>query len=139
MAKAPSIALKSEDFAGLLADYPGEGDALLRSLNRFGTGVGAALNRGLTLADNVAAQVVDLEVAAPVANVKVALKLPTGRRAQGVEVIYGRNITVRNTPTGIGAAPWVDWRDDGSQLIIEAIAGLTSGQRYSLRLLIWGQ
>jgi hypothetical protein len=137
MAKAPTIALKSEDFADLLADYQ-EADALLRAINRFGTGVSAALNRGLTLAENQCAQVVDVDVDGSAPTLSVQLKLPTGRKAQGVTVIYGRDITNRNAPTGIGGAPWVDWREDKGQVVIEGITGLTAAHKYTLRLLIWG-
>lgn len=138
MAKAPSISLKSEDFAQILSDYP-EADALLRNITRFGTGVGSALNRGLTLAENLCAQVADVDVDGTSPAISVQLKLPTGRKVQGVTVIYGRDITNRSAPTGIGGAPWVDWREDKGQLVIEGITGLTSGQKYTLRLLIWGQ
>jgi len=139
MAKAPSLALKSEDFADLIADYP-ELDGLLRNLNRLGTGTGSALHRGLTLTENMATQVADVVIddgATP--TLSVALKLPQGRKVFGVTVIQGRDITARSAPAAIGGAPWIDWHEDNGKLVIEGITGLTASRKYSLRLLIWGE
>jgi len=139
MAKVPTISLKSEDFADLLSDYP-EVDGLLRNVNRFGVGTSAALNRGLTVAENVSAQIAEVTIsdgATPA--ISVALKLPQGRKVQGVTVIQGRDITNRSAPAAIGGAPWVDWHEDGGKLVIEGITGLTASRKYQLRLLIWGE
>lgn len=251
MAKSPTLALKAEDYAKILADYP-EMDALLRNLTRLGTGTNGALNRGLTVSENFAAQVADIDVApssdwqtatyagawgtfagppagmtaqyvklenglvrlrglvvggatgttvftlptdyAPDRQItlpaetsallsatvtigttgtvvvafagapawisldagtfvaadrhpeindstgqKVKLSLPAGRKVQGVQVLKARDVTNRSNPTHVGNPPWVDWHEDGGQLIIEHISGLSPARKYQVRLLIWGQ
>jgi len=244
--KSQPLSLKQEDFKDLVGDYP-EVERLLLRLNNFGTGVTSSLARGLTLGENVAAQIADIEVTPaddwqtvsyqngwttfagdPVAQyvklegglvrvrgritpgssgtvafampadfapsrtiyqsavtsgiaqaqvqvgttgnvtvsyigapswvsldsttfvaadrhpdtndhtaTKVKLTLPQGKRPRGVTVIRARDFTNR-TEEHVGTNPWVDWYDDGGQLVIEHIAGLAPGRTYRLRLLIWG-
>jgi hypothetical protein len=246
VSKSVPLSLKREDFQELADDYP-EVERLLQRLNNFGTGVSSSLSRGLTLGENVAAQVADITatpsddwIAATYQNswatfagdpatqyvklenglvrmrgriiggatgtvaftipadfapdrtiyqsalssatqparatigttgtvtidflgaptwiavdgvsfvaadrhpdtndhtaMKVKLTLPSGRRPKGVTVIRARDVT-NKTEEHVGVNPWVDWYDDGGQLVIEHIAGLAPGRTYNLRLLIWG-
>lgn len=62
MSKSQPLNLKREDYDALVTDYP-EVEELLRRLNTFGTGVSGSLGKGLTLGENLAAQVADIVVA----------------------------------------------------------------------------
>lgn len=61
MSKSQPLNLKREDYEELATDYP-EVEDLLRRLNSFGTGVSGSLGKGLTLGENLAAQVADITV-----------------------------------------------------------------------------
>lgn len=143
MAKAPSFNLKAEDFAKLREDYP-EFDALLRNLNRFATAVNASLNRGTTFAENMASQepVVEFDTDASAAllnpPIKIALKLPAGRKPKHVTVTGAVTVdanTKREEPVSlVGPA----WAQDGASLVISGFGLLAASKHYRVTLLVVG-
>jgi hypothetical protein len=73
----------------------------------------------------------------PAFPMKVALKLPQGRKVIGCTALNSRDTTTRE-PTHSGNPLWVDWHETGGQLVIENISGLAPSRKYAVKLLIWG-
>lgn len=132
--------LRGEDFPDL------EGDRLLRllrALNGVIGQVGSALNRGLTVAENLAAQVREVTVRDldPAKPLTVDVDLP-GRRRPGL-VLVGRCEDVTDVPTttptpaSCGAPAWsATTTKSGHAIALHAVSGLTAGRTYRLKLLV---
>ena len=143
MAKAPTFNLKNEDFQKLLQDYP-EMEGLIRNLNRFATSVSGALNRGNTFAENIASQEADVDFesddSSSVANapIKVALKLPTGRKPKHVSITRAAIVDATSraeTPTTLAGPAWAT---DGTNLLVSGFGLLAASTKYRVTLLIVG-
>jgi hypothetical protein len=147
MAKPPSLSLKSEDYAKLMADYP-EFEALIRNVNRFATQVTASLNRGSTFADNIASQEASftfdtdgtgaLSFPGGQTSLTLALKLPQGIKAKHVTITKAVQVdpsTRTETPVVLTGLAWAT---SGANLVITGVGGTAASKRYRANLLIVG-
>ena len=141
MARAPTFNLKLEDFAKILEDYP-QFEVLLRNINRFATQVNASLNRGTTFSENIPSQEASLEFdtdagsAVLNAPIKLALRLPAGRKPRHVTVTRAATVatdTRKETPVSlVGPA----WSVDGNTLLVSGFGLLTASKHYRATILV---
>lgn len=141
MARAPTFQLKYEDFSKLLSDYP-QFELLLRNLNNFATQVNGSLNRGTTFSENIPSQEASLEFdtdasgAVLNAPIKLALKLPAGRKPKHVTVTRAATVdadTRKESPVSVvGPA----WSTDGATLVVSGFGLLVASKHYRLTMLI---
>jgi hypothetical protein len=147
MAKAPTLSLKSEDFAKLLADYP-EFEGLLRNVNRFATEVTSSLNRGSTFADNIASQEAPLTFDTTAGNtitfpggqtsLQIALKLPQGIKAKHVTITHAVSVNPATREEAPVVLSGPAWTTSGTSLLVSAIGNTVASTRYRANLLIVG-
>jgi hypothetical protein len=143
MSKVPTLNLKAEDLADLVADYP-EAEGLLRNLTRFATGTTAALSRGQTFAENIASQeasvTFDTDGSSAILNapIKIALKLPAGKRAKHVLLTQAVSINTSNRQETAVALYGPGWATDGTSLLVSALGNLGASTHYRIGLLIIG-
>lgn len=131
MAKAPNIKRL------LVEDFPGQSewiDKLLQPLNQLSVTVQTALNRGLSLKDNlgVSQLEVTLDTSQPSA---FPLVLRHGAASVfGLQLVYA--FDTGNNPPALPAVT-AHWEDLGDgRLKITNIAGLVAGRTYNLRFLV---
>jgi hypothetical protein len=143
MARAPTFALKYEDYSKLLEDYP-QFEVLLRNLNRFATQVDSSLNRGTTFAENIPSQEMavefDTDAGSLVLNapIRVALKLPAGRKPKHVTVTRAETVdatTRKETPVSLAGPAW---STDGATLLISGFGALEASKHYKVTVLVIG-
>lgn len=143
MAKAPTLNLKAEDLADLIADYP-EAEGLLRNLTRFATGATAGMNRGMTFAENIASQeaslTFDTDGSSAIVNspLRLALKLPAGRKAKHVLLTQAVTISATTREETPVALYGPGWKTDGTSLLVSAVGNLSASTRYRATVLIIG-
>jgi len=133
MAKLPPIKrIVRED----LKDAPAWIDRLITPLNAFMEAVYSALDRDLTVGENVAGEIKTIQVKAGAAATDNTFTFTTTTRRTPKVCAIGRVERVENIYTPITAAVGLDWRFDAGQIIISSIAGLTNGETYNITLLI---
>ena len=130
MARIPSIKrLVVEDFA----DQKSWIGKLFLILNQFLGVTVAALNRGITVNDNMAAQttVLNIDLSQPIPYpVSFLNTIPGQPRIVGVTIW---NVTENSgSPATITNATSLAWTYSGNQISIQNVAGLTTGKKYFL-------
>lgn len=108
------------------------------SVNSFADDVLNALNKNISVSDNLNINKKTIIITVdptgkPVSNPKIT----TGLNAicTGISVIRAVNNTNSTiTPT---QCPFITFSDDGGQLTIQKITGLTPNQQYSLNIILW--
>jgi hypothetical protein len=125
MAKLPAInQIKKEDF-------PDQGwiEKLLSPINSFMRSVYQALNKGITVGDNLSGQSKTIDfVYSASGSVSFAWNSPSRPEHVWVTgvVSYGAQPT---------AAVWANWTFDGTAVTLNQITGLTAGERYKLTVI----
>lgn len=133
MAALPQIKrLTREDFK----DAPDWINRLLYPINLFFDAVYSALNKGLNFQQNFAAQIQSFTITAGVAatdnTANFILTMTT--KPQGLILL---NASLQNgSLTPIGAAVYLDWNYDGTNINISSITGLTNGTIYTFTVLV---
>jgi len=130
VAKAPNIKRL------LLEDFPEQSDwieKLILTINQLSVTIATALNRGLTLRDNLQVGYIELSIDLSQPTM-LPLQVKHGLASVwGLQMVYafcssGDQTLIRDTS--------VVWEDLGDgRLLINALPGLTLGQKYNLRFL----
>ena len=129
MARLPDIKrIRKEDFDKKYYDLL---DGLLYAINTFFESVVAALNRGLTFRENMAAQVQDITAVAPINN--TTFKREVGLTCSGIIVVSVVNVS--NPGEILTTAPFAQFVNTDAGIRVTNITGLTAGQRYRIRLI----
>ncbi len=131
MARIPPIKrLSTEDFK----DQTSWIGKLLTPLNEFMSTTVAALNRGLTFSDNLAAQVKTLTITASADAYPLKFLCTLNSRPQGLWIVSVRDHA--STPLTLTTAVFADWDYANGQVIINNITGLTAGRKYDICVII---
>lgn len=124
-----SLELRREDFPDLSTGE--RTDRLLRQLNRFGSEVVQALNRGLTFADNIASEVRTVDVALPFPVRFKSSVLPSLVLIGGAWDVTDKS----ETPVSLNSVAW-SRSSKGDEIVISDIGGVSAGKKYRVRLVI---
>jgi hypothetical protein len=111
-------------------DVPVWLDKLAIIINSFFQNVYALLNGRLKFVENIQAEIVTLELRAPVAGTRFKTKI---QQVEGILLLGIKGIgksAVFTTPPVIRA------RQDGMEIVIDDLSGLTSAQLYSVKVLV---
>jgi hypothetical protein len=132
MAKLPPFKrLIMEDFPSKYQDLL---DKLLYGINQFFESVSNSLNKNISFEDNIACQVKELVLTAPITQAKPASFVNTlGRPCRGVLLINAENLSDANSP--LTAAPFIQFTGAADQIVITNISGLTSGKQYRIKII----
>lgn len=119
----------------LIEDFPDQDKTFLGNLfyiiNQGFESVTTALNRNLTFEDNFKAQIKEIKVTAPFTDaifVKNDLNVP-------VRDVIITNVTNLTDTTLLTAAPFLELDNNGEQLKIKNVVGLTAGKTYRIRFI----
>lgn len=107
-------------------------------INPFFTSIVNALNKSLTFQDNFNANIVNIEVNAPI-NAANPVTVKTGLRSncQGIIIISVLNSTSSSTP--LSGAPFIEFiNSDTGQIQINNITGLVASNSYVIRAILLG-
>jgi hypothetical protein len=127
----PVKTLRREDFQAQ-ADWIGR---LLQPLNEFMSAVQTALNRDLTVADNLRAQIAEVSITEnQTYPLGIKLTLPNGALGLAVLRAYEKN----NPSNTIGSAVWADWEALKGEVRLNGLTGLSASKSYKVVLLIFG-
>lgn len=119
-----------------LKDAPEWIDRLLDPLNSFMEAVYAALDRDLTIGDNVSGETKVFQIKAGALATDNTFTFTTTAKRTPKHVIPTRVEKVAVVYEPLGVVVGIDWRFDAGQIIIDAIAGLTTGSTYNITLLV---
>lgn len=130
MAQLPPIKrIVKEDFS----DQPWA-EKLLWPINRFMESVFGALDKGLTLGENLSAEIKTLTFTD--ADFPIRFNVNTPRRPTDVLVTR----IFRTDGTALASAITLDWSPgDGNIVIINNILGLVATEQYTARFLVFGE
>lgn len=118
----------AKEFAGLI-------DTLSFTINNGVEILYQALNKSLTLKDNIACTVKDVQVelrADGSIRAPVSFSLDTSNRILGLLVLNATN--VNNSSILPDSAPFVSYSQSGKTVTISAVKGLPSGQTFNLTI-----
>ena len=123
----------------IMEDFPQKYQDLLSKLlyriNNAFEQTSAALNNGLTVAENMAAQETVLDVTGPV-NAANPVYFKSNLKGTCKGILCVEALTTSGTPpTG---SPFFTFEMSGSNIKVTNITNLTNGSRYSLRLYCFG-
>ena len=132
MAQIPSTKrFTMEDFK----DQQGWIGRLLTPLNEFMQSVTFALSNQLTIKDNLAQEIKDVEVSVTATNMyPIYFKCKFSTRA--VAMWVGNAVEIAGSPAVITNPVYIDWEYVNGQVKINNISGLTVGKRYRLTLVV---
>lgn len=126
MSRLPALkSLKTEDFP---KDQQGWIPRLLQPLNQFMLTVYQLLNGNLQFGNNIRAQIQEFTFEGS----EVRFQSEIGR-PQGLVLISIQDISA--SPTAITAACQPLWTYQGTQVVIQDVLGVSSGQKYRIRVL----
>lgn len=125
MAKLPPL---KEIQLSDLPDAPSWVGRLLLTINSFMRNVWQALDKRLTLQDNLDAKIVSILV--PGSDPTGSFKNPLTRPAAGVILLQAKSVDIPSNAVGIV------WEQIGNDIEILRVSGLTTGELYSLKLLV---
>ena len=135
MAKIPAIKKLSKE------DFPKVDEKFINALNQILEAQYTALNRGLTIKDNVSGDVLTLTIEkGRTISVSNPLKVSWSLKTAPVAVWVGSISKSNSTTTGATYAPSIEWYYDssGKQICIPKVFGITNpdtNATYSLTLL----
>lgn len=128
----PVNRISREDIKGA----PAWVDRMIHILNDFMQGVYSALNKNLSIGDNVIGEFKDFELKAGAnADDNTFTFITKVANPKGVVVIAATQDAASYTP--ITSAVWCSWRLGNGQIIIDAITGLTNGATYKIRVRVY--
>lgn len=128
MAKISLTRILSDDFP---KEYKALLDKLLYKINQSFEQTNNALNNGLTVADNMSAQEMLLDVTAPV-NTTNPIYFKNSMKSGCKMILCGYAETISGTPpTG---TPFFTFEGSGANIKVTNITNLTDGSRYKLRI-----
>lgn len=135
--------MKLQSFKKLVkTDYAEEFQAFVETLSgSINSGIEnlyTALNKRLTLRDNLACTVKDIEVEVNSSGIpKQTLNITTDldTRVEGIQVIYVLNKT--STTVYVTGTPFISYEITQTGIKVNHIAGLHANNKYLLRLVIW--
>jgi hypothetical protein len=108
----------------------------IKQLNLLTEQITNVLTNGITIADNMDAQLYTFQILA-----KASADLNTTSfvctMSKTPEAVIIGNIYTTGTTTVMTTAPHVFWTVNGKKIIINSITGLTSGTNYSLTLVVF--
>lgn len=134
MAALPPIKrITKEDLGGA----PAWIDRLLYPLNLFLNTIYGALNKNITLSENIDCQLASFTVIAGAAAINNTAKFMLTLKHPPTMLIVGSAQKVTGNYTPIAAAVTVDWNYDGSAINITAITGLTNGSTYTFNVVLF--
>ena len=136
--KLPSFKLiKKTDFKDEFQDMI---DTLAFSLNNGIEELYDALNRRITLRDNIACTVKDIDVEVDVNGTPKAqtiIKTDLSTKVDGTQVILATNGT--NSANGVLGAPYITYEAIQDGIKVNNIVGLVPNNKYTLRVIIYQQ
>ena len=97
-----------------------------------------ALNRGLTIRDNMTATVKDVDVVVDsngLPSSKTSVPLDFTTKVDGVIVIMASNLT---NPNSYPDAVFISFTQQDKTIVLNKITGLTAGSKYRIRLVAFG-
>jgi uncharacterized protein with ParB-like and HNH nuclease domain len=106
-------------------------------LNPFMDSMNNSLTNQLTIADNMSAQVTMLTVtvdANGIPTVPLNIKYTLNSTAKQLWITNSQNLT--NSAVFMTGAPFLEWTQNGSQIIVNHITGLPANNQYSLTVTI---
>jgi hypothetical protein len=122
-------------------DFPKENKDLITKLgfivNPFFNFITDVLSNKLTFKDNMNAEVLDISLTAPI-NPTNQLKIKTNLKTPciGLICVYIRNET--NQSATLTTPPFIEWSQQGDQIILNNITGLTAANDYLIRVILLG-
>lgn len=119
-----------------LQEAPAWVSRLLDPINSFMESVYAALDRDLTVGENVSGETKTFQIKAGAAATDNTFTFTTTSKRTPKHVIPSRVEKVASVYEPLGVAVGIDWRFDAGQIIIASIAGLTTGSTYNITLLV---
>jgi len=126
--------LVKEDFPQKYQDLIG---SLGNVLNPALQSISIALNKGLTIQDNLLASVVNITITVDSTGTPLnPITFPSnlGSPTQHLLITQAFNLTNTNAyPTG---APFITWVDNAGQVNINNVTGLQANNQYSLRIIV---
>ncbi len=120
-------------------NYPGSPDWFTRfigDLNTFTETMWNVLNRNLTIADNLDAQVYAFSILAGAAAINNTQTFTPTLKHVPQAVIVGNCVDQASYAAALSTAVYVSWAWTGSQIQIQSITGLTSGHTYLVTLVV---
>jgi hypothetical protein len=120
-------------------NYPGSPDWFTRFLgdiNSFTETIWNALNRNLTISDNIDAQVYTFTLTAGAGASNNTTTFQTTLKHTPQAVFVGNVLNTTAYAAAPTAAVWASWSFTNPQIAINAITGLTSGQSYQITLVV---
>jgi len=115
-----------------IEDFPGADENLKRLIiyiSRFTEQVGKLIDGQLLLGENVQAQIVTINNFTPE---QLPLRFQTTIPQKTTGVLLAKIETSSNNYVNIGSAVYLDWRQDGSTILITGITGLTAATKYDM-------
>lgn len=125
-----------EDFP---AEYQDLVDKLAYPINSALESLASALNKNLTIDDNFNQQTKEFIVIVSSAGTPtpaLSFKSELKTSAKGMSIIRVENLTSPGTYPP--ALPLISFTDSSGQILIDNIAGLTSGSKYRIRVVLLG-
>ena len=133
MAKPPrTTKLKADDFKTLSKE---EGDLLTTTVNSLAEDVASAMDKRLTVQENLNAQVKTVTYT-PQASATSVTFSSLSSRPIGVLLLEARDTNSPNTAVSVTGMP--AWSYSGGQVTISSVPGLTNGTKYTLTFLVLG-
>jgi len=131
MSKLPPIRrLRTDEFP---SEYQDLTDKLVYGINQFFEPVYNALNKRLNFIDNFQALDVEVSFTAPISpNRTVSFKNDIGLPIRAVTI---RRVDNNSNSDRLQAAPFVEFENGDSQVILVSSVGFTDGITYTIRLL----
>ena len=118
------------------ADSPNWFNRFIQDINQFCETVWNALNKNLTIADNMDAQIYSTSIRAGVAAVNNAFSFVSQLKHTPQAILVGQVVDSVAYSTPLTSAVGVTWNFSTPNINITGIAGLTNGRTYNLTLVI---
>jgi hypothetical protein len=127
----------------LKTDFPSESQALIEklsySVNNGIEAVYGALNKNITLKDNILCTVKDISIEVDALGTpKANSTFTTGLT---VQIIGLQILKVDNNTNSLGyptTAPWISWTQVNNGIRIDHISGLVANNSHTIRLVVYG-
>lgn len=133
MAKAPIFRrVVRED----IPDAPDWIDIIITSMNQFFDTVRLALTRNLTFRENINSQIQDFTIvagASPTDNT-YEFALTMTKKVEGLILMQIAQESTNYTP--LTSVPYLNWHLESTDIVIDSILGLTSGETYNIKVLL---
>lgn len=126
--------LIKEDFPKANQDLVGKIAAVM---NPFMDAITNAFNNDITIADNLEAQVSTFTVTVDSNGIPtVPLNIKYNLSAPATQLWVTRSVNNTNSVTYLTGAPFLEWTQTGTQIIVNHITGLPANNQYTLTVTI---